>query len=58
MSDDEHADECLDYGHPFLLCACNWGKRHPNEPIVETLARRRTVLIFEAWSAGLVELES
>jgi hypothetical protein len=51
-------DECLDYRHPFMSCACNWGKLHPNEPISETLRRRRTAMIFEAWAAGLVELES
>jgi hypothetical protein len=55
---DEPVDDvCLDYRHPFGACHCNWGKLNPNEPLTDTLARRRKIMIMEAWTAGLVELE-
>lgn len=60
VDDDDplRGDEaCEDYRHPFGTCDCSWGKRNPNESLAETLRRRRNLMIFEAWAAGLVELE-
>jgi hypothetical protein len=50
-------EECLDYRHPFGACDCSWGKLNPNEPLAQAFARRRKIMIMEAWMAGLVELE-
>jgi len=57
LSDDPYDEPCLDYRHPFASCECRWGRLNPNEPLADALARRRKVMIFEAWAAGLVELE-
>lgn len=50
-------EECLDYRHPFATCWCRWGLLNPNEPLADAWARRRKIMIMEAWAAGLVELE-